>query len=176
MTIRSTIQHNKNLFYSWRFFFSQEYCNVLKKQVKIRKRETPFFFSEFFGLGKNNNKDFSRDPKILSWYRSPVWGAKLWGAKISSNLPNLDSLCLNWPFGVEIGLYLMQIASKIGQLNTLTNCLVFLVSLGQISLVNFYLVSKPRNFCSLFLVSHPTHDKVLNLLHKSKGKAKSKVS
>ena len=77
-------------------------------------------------------------------------------AKISSNLPNLGSLCLNWPFGVEIGLYLRQIASKIGQLNSLTNCLVFLVSLGQISLVNFYLVSKPRNFCSLFLVSHPS--------------------
>ena len=88
----------------------------------------------------------------------PVWGAKLWGAKISSNLPNLDSLCLNWPFGVEIGLYLRQIASKIGQLNSLTNCLVFLVSLGQISLVNFYLVSKTRNFCSLFLVSHPRLD------------------
>ena len=83
-----------------------------------------------------------------------MWGTKLWGAKISSNLPNLDLLCLNWPFGVEIGLYLRQIASKIGQLNSLTNCLVFLVSLGQISLVNFYLVSKPRNFCSLFLVSY----------------------
>ena len=156
MTIRSTIQHKKHLFYSWRFFFLKNIVMYWKNKWKLGTRDTLFFFSEFFGLGKNNNKDFSRDSKISSWYRSTgVGGTKLWGAKISSNLPNLDSLCLNWPFGVEIGLYLRQIASKIGQLNSLTNCLVFLVSLGQISLVNFCLVSKPRNFCSLFLVSHP---------------------
>ena len=60
--------------------FSQEYCNVLKKQVKIRdKGHTPFFFSEFFGLGKNNNKDFSRDSKISSWYRSTGVGRKIVG-------------------------------------------------------------------------------------------------
>ena len=121
-----------------------------KNKWKLGTRDTPFFFSEFFGLGKNNNKDFSRDSKISSWYRSTGVGHKIVGRE------NLDSLCLNWPFGVEIGLYLRQIASKIGQPNSLTNCLVFLVSLGQISLVNFCLVSKPRNFCSLFLVSHPS--------------------
>ena len=93
---------------------------------------------------------------ILIHKSQVVQGSLCDSVAVLKQIPNLDSLCLNWPFGVEIGLYLRQIASKIGQLNSLTNCLVFLVSLGQISLVNFYLVSKPRNFCSLFLVSHPS--------------------
>ena len=138
--------------------FSQEYCNILKKQVKIRNKGSFHLSSSpnFSVWERITTKIFSEIQRFRHGIDQHVWGAKLWGTKISSNLPNLDSLCLNWPFGVEIGLYLRQIASKIGQLNSLTNCLVFLVSLGQISLVNFYLVSKPRNFCSLFLVSHPT--------------------
>ena len=156
MTIRSTIQH-KNLFYSWRFFFLKNIVMYWKNKWKLGTRDTHLSSSPNFSVWERiTTKIFRAIQRFRLGIDQPVWGAKLWGAKISSNLPNLDSLCLNWPFGVEIGLYLMQIASKIGQLNSLTNCLVFLVSLGQISLVNFYLVSKPRNFCSLFLVSHPS--------------------
>ena len=50
-----------------------------KNKWKLGSRDTPFFFSKFVGLGKNNNKDFSRDSKISSWYRSTGVGRKIVG-------------------------------------------------------------------------------------------------
>ena len=174
MTIRSTIQHKKHLFYSWRFFFLKNIVMCWKNQRKLSyfhkvnkyltwKHHSSCYFVVFWSIKARLSrvlfaillrylgKYFPLTEKALSECTDVglCWVRPCTAFKISSNLPNLDSLCLNWPFGVEIGLYLRQIASKIGQLNSLTNCLVFLVSLGQISLVNFYLVSKTRNFCSL---------------------------